>query len=208
MHIIDIKRAGKDLKQAEKVLIMIHGRGAKASDMLELAPHFNLDGFALIAPQASNSTWYPYSFIAATEKNEPWLSSALNMLSGIIQEISDQGIPMEKVYFLGFSQGACLTLEFTARHADRFGGVVAFTGGLVGDSLDKNKYVGDFETTPIFISTGNPDTHVPLSRVNESVEILEKMNASVKLKVYENRPHTISKDEIEQAREWVFNNKK
>src|SRR5690606_29585214 len=207
MHSKNILWAGTDLKDAEKALILLHGRGGKASDMMELAKYFNLKDCAYLAPQASNSTWYPYSFLAPIEQNEPWFSSALEMLNELLNEINEVGISMEKVYFLGFSQGACLILEFAARHANKYGGVVAFTGGLLGDQLDVSKYKRDFQSTPIFISTGNPDAHVPLSRVKESVEILEKMNASVNLKVYENRPHTISEDEVEQANKWLFNKK-
>jgi phospholipase/carboxylesterase len=204
MHKKNIQTAGKSLKEVEKVLIMVHGRGADACDILGLASHLNVSEFALLAPEATNNTWYPYSFLAKPEQNEPWLSSALDLLKEAVDEATNQGIVTENIYFLGFSQGACLTLEFVTRNAQKFGGVVAFTGGLIGDKVNTENYSGNFNGTPIFIGTGNPDPHVPLERVNESISILEKMNAKVNLQVYEGRPHTISQDEIEMANRLIF----
>lgn len=196
--------AGKALNEATKALIMIHGRGADARDILGLASRLNVSEYALLAPEASNNTWYPYSFLAEPAQNEPWLSSALDLMKETVKEITSQGISAENIYFLGFSQGACLTLEFVARNAQQFGGVAAFTGGLIGDKIEEENYSGDFNQTPIFIGTGNPEPHVPLDRVNESVSILKKMNAKVELQVYEGRPHTISHDEVEMANRWIF----
>lgn len=204
MHSKNIQTAGKSLKEAEKVLIMVHGRGANAQDILGLASHLNVANYSLLAPQATDHTWYPYSFMAKPEQNEPWLSSALDVLKGIVDDVTKQGIAAKNIYFLGFSQGACLTLEFVARHAARYGGVAAFTGGLIGDKINRSNYSGDFNGTPIFIGTGNPDPHVPVERVKESAGILEEMNASVHVEVYENRPHTISKDEIDWANRLLF----
>lgn len=204
MHKKNIQTAGKPLKDAEKVLIMVHGRGADASDILGLASHLKVDDFALLAPEATNNTWYPYSFMAPPKQNEPWLSSALDLLNELVADVRQQGIAAEKIYFLGFSQGACLTLEFVTRHAQRLGGVIAFTGGLIGDKLNEGNYSGNFDGTSIFISTGNPDPHVPVARVKESVAILEKMNATVHLKIYDGRPHAISQDEIEEANTVIF----
>ena len=130
--------------------------------------------------------------------------AALDLLKDMVDEVINQGVKAENIYFLGFSQGACLTLEFITRHAQKYGGVAAFTGGLIGDKINEANYSGDFDGTPIFIGTGNPDPHVPLDRVNESVAILEKMNAKVQLKVYDGRPHTISQDEIEEANRMIF----
>ena len=124
------------MKEAKKVLIMIHGRGANAKDILGLASHLNVSEYALLAPQATNNTWYPFSFMAVPEANEPWLSSALNLVKEVVDEVTEQGITTENIYFLGFSQGACLTLEFVTRHAKKWGGVVAFTGGLIGDQIN------------------------------------------------------------------------
>ena len=199
-----MQTAGKSLEEAEKVLIMIHGRGADARDILSLASHFNVSDYALLAPEATNNTWYPNSFIAKPEQNEPWLSSALDLLKEIVDDITKQGITTENIYFLGFSQGACLALEFVTRNAKKYGGVAAFTGGLIGDKINQDNYSGNFNGTPIFIGTGNPDPHVPLERVKESVSILEKMNAKVHLQVHDGRPHTISQDEIEEANRVIF----
>jgi phospholipase/carboxylesterase len=204
MHKQNIQTAGKSLKDAEKVLIMIHGRGADARDILGVASHLNVSEYALQAPEATNNTWYPYSFMAKPEQNEPWLSSALDLLKAMVDEVTKEGIIAENIYFLGFSQGACLALEFVARHAQRLGGVVALTGGLIGDTINPENYSGNFNGTPIFLGTGNPDPHVPVERVKESADILEKMNAKVHFKVYDGRPHTISQDEIEEANLFVF----
>lgn len=204
MHKQNIQTAGKSLKDAEKALIMIHGRGADARDILGVASHLNVSEYALQAPEATNNTWYPYSFMAKPEQNEPWLSSALDLLKAMVDEVTKEGIIAENIYFLGFSQGACLALEFVARHAQRLGGVVALTGGLIGDTINPENYSGNFNGTPIFLGTGNPDPHVPVERVKESADILEKMNAKVHFKVYDGRPHTISQDEIEEANLFVF----
>lgn len=204
MHKKNIQTAGKSIKDTKKVLIMVHGRGADTRDILGLAAHFNVSEYALLAPQATNRTWYPYSFMAKPEQNEPWLSSALDLLKEMVEEVKEQGISTENIYFLGFSQGACLALEFITRNATKYGGVAAFTGGLIGDKINLENYAGNFDGTPIFIGTGNPDPHVPLERVKETVGILEKMNAKVELQVYDGRPHTISLEEIETANRVVF----
>ena len=204
MHKKNIQRAGKSLKEAEKVLIMIHGRGVDARDILGVASHLNVSEYAIFAPEATNNTWYPFSFMVKPEQNEPWLSSALGLLKEMVDEIKEQGFSGEDIYFIGFSQGACLALEFVSRYAEKYGGIVAFTGGLIGNKINIENYSGDFRKTPIFIGTGDPDPHVPLERVHQSVDILEKMNADVHLQVYIGRPHTISQDEIDQANLWIF----
>lgn len=204
MHIKHIVTAGRNLKGAEKVLIMVHGRGATAADILQLAPYLHIKDYALLAPEATNHTWYPHSFLVPTQQNEPWLSSAIDILEDLVNTITAQGIDTERIYLLGFSQGACLTLDFAARNATRFGGIAAFTGGLIGDRIEQEKYHGDFRGTPIFVGTGNPDPHVPLERVRKTTDILEEMNAVVTEQVYENRPHTISQDEIEQVNNLIF----
>lgn len=204
MHTKNIHNAGKPIDEAEKALILLHGRGANAEDILGLATHLKVKDFALLAPQATYNTWYPKSFLAKQESNEPWLGSALELLKEVLDDVVAQGIAKENIYFLGFSQGACLTLEFVARNAEKYGGIVAFTGGLIGDRIQPENYFGDFKETPIFLSSGNPDPHVPLQRVEESVCILEKMNARVRMKIYENRLHSISQDEIDLANEYIF----
>lgn len=197
--------AGKSLNEAKKALIMIHGRGAGSNDILSLARHLNVSDFALIAPQAQGNTWYPYSFLAPTSQNEPSLSNSLNLISEVVKSVEENGISKENIYFLGFSQGACLALEFTARNASKYGGVIAFTGGLIGETISEETYSGNFENTPIFIGTSDPDFHVPVERVNETEMLLKKLGASVTKKIYENMGHTISQDEINLANELVFN---
>ncbi len=204
MHTKNIITVGKDLQEADKALIMIHGRGGSNKDIIALSTQLKVTDFALVAPQATNNTWYPYSFMAPPSQNEPWLSSALDLLKGVVDDLKGNGFKTENIYFLGFSQGACLTLEFVTRNAKRYGGVAAFTGGLIGDKIYSENYTGDFEDTPVFIGTGNPDAHVPVGRVHESTLILKNMNANVLEKVYDNRAHTISQDEIDRVNEFVF----
>ena len=203
-HNINIKYAGTPLENAKKALIMLHGRGATAESILTLADLLNVEGYALLAPQATNNTWYPYSFIASTEENEPWLSSAIDIVKQTVNKVLQAGIKTEDIYFLGFSQGACLATEYATRNAQRYGGVVAFTGGLIGKEINRNNYSGDFEQTPVFFGTSNPDFHVPVERVYASANIAREMNANVTEKVYENRGHTISEDEIKIANSIVF----
>ena len=145
---------------------------------LRLTAYLNIEEYAVIAPQATNNTWYPYSFLVPRNQNEPWLSSALDLITDLVVDINTAGIPDDHIYFLGFSQGACLTLEYVTRNATRWGGAVAFTGGLIGDKIYSEKYYGDFRGTPIFIGTSNPDPHVPVDRVKETTLVLKKMNAS------------------------------
>jgi phospholipase/carboxylesterase len=204
MHKKQIVSAGKKLEDAGKALIMVHGRGGSAEDILGLSQYLQVKDFTLLAPQATNNTWYPYSFLAKPSENEPWLSSALGLLKEIVKDVHAAGITHENIFFLGFSQGACLTLEFTTRNASKYGGVVAFTGGLIGDIIYKENYSGDFSGTPVFIGTSDPDPHVPVERVNVTTEILQKMNASVNTKIYRNMGHTISQDEIDIANATIF----
>lgn len=205
IHKKEIIVGGVPLPDASKALILLHGRGASAESMLSLSEHIDMPGTAFLAPQATNRSWYPYSFLAPPAENQPALDSALNVIDDLVKEIFDQGITLDNVYFLGFSQGACLSLEYAGRYAAGYGGVVAFTGGLIGDTVLKSNYIGNFKDTPILITTGDPDPHVPLSRVEESVEILDALNASVTLKVYKGRQHTIQTEEIELAQKLVFN---
>ena len=204
MHTKNIVTAGKELNKESRVLIMLHGRGGTAEDILSLSRCLDVNEFTLLAPQATNNTWYPYSFLAPVSQNEPWLSSALDLLKNLLDELLKSGVTLENIYFLGFSQGACLTLEFVTRHATKYGGVVAFTGGLIGDKINDENYKGDFQTTPIFIGTSNPDPHVPIERVYATTNILKDMNAAVTEKVYDNMGHTINQDEIDTANRIVF----
>ncbi|HLT42106.1 MAG TPA: dienelactone hydrolase family protein [Sphingobacteriaceae bacterium] len=204
-HEKTLETAGESIENASNVLIMIHGRGGTAKDILSLASQLEVQDYALLAPQANNNTWYHYSFMAPPEHNNPWLSSAIEIIENTVDEVHNQGIPYMNIYFLGFSQGACLTLEFASRNAKRYGGIVAFTGGLIGDKIYSENYKGDFKGTPVFIGTGDHDSHVPLERVDETALILEKMGAKVTKKVYPDKPHSISLEEIELANALIFN---
>ncbi|MGZ5285794.1 MAG: alpha/beta hydrolase [Flavisolibacter sp.] len=208
MHTKNIITAGSPLEANSKVLIMLHGRGGSAEDILSLAKHLYVDGFTLLAPQATGNSWYPQSFMASPELNEPWLTSALDMLKVITDELKQQGISSDQIYFAGFSQGACLTLEFITRNAARYGGAAAFTGGLIGDRIYLHQYKGDFQGTPVFIGTSDPDPHVPVERVYASANILKDMHADVLEKVYAHMGHTINQDEINLANQHVFSQKK
>jgi len=199
MHTKNIITAGVNLSSASKALIMLHGRGAHAQDILSLAEYLDVQDFALVAPQATNNTWYPYSFLAPPAQNEPWLSSALNIVKETVAYLNKAGIANEHIYLLGFSQGACLTLEFAARNATRYGGIIAFTGGLIGDKIYPENYTGNFASTPVFIGSSNPDFHVPVERVYATTNILQNMGAAVTEKIYNNMGHTINEDELNQA---------
>ena len=199
MHKKEFITAGQSLETASKVLIMMHGRGGSAEDILGLSDHLQVKDFAIVAPKAANNTWYPYSFLMPPQQNEPWLSSALQVIKEIINDLVAKGVTQELIYFLGFSQGACLTLEFVTRNATRFGGVVALTGGLIGDKIYEQNYVGNFDGTKIFIGTSDPDPHVPVQRVHDSELILRKLNAAVTVKVYKGMGHTINQDELDAA---------
>ena len=200
-HII---QAGPALAQARRAVILIHGRGSSAQGILSLQRHLQLQDTAIFAPQATNNTWYPLSFMAPVDQNQPALDSALLVVDQLVDQISEQGFPLEQLYFVGFSQGACLTLEYAARHARRYGGIVAFTGGLIGPSLDTSHYQGDFADTPILVTAGDHDAHVPLTRIEESTAILRNMGARVTEEVYPGKPHSISADETLLANTLIF----
>lgn len=202
MHKRNILAAGTSLENAKKAMIFIHGRGADAKSILELAGALDVEGFALLAPEATGNTWYPYSFLSPQIMNEPWLSSAIATIHEMIDEVIAAGILPKNIYLLGFSQGACLTLESAARKAQRYGGLIAFTGGLIGDIIDRKNYPGDFAGTPVFIASGDPDPHIPVSRVRESTAILTEMGANVTEKIYPGIPHTVIQEEVD----WVNKN--
>ncbi|MHC2990293.1 phospholipase [Pontibacter sp. HJ8] len=192
---------GKPLDQTGKALVLLHGRGATAASILPLARELGADNFTLYAPQASSNSWYPYSFMAPVSQNQPALDSALELVDETVKGILAQGIAGKDIYLLGFSQGACLTSEYATRHAQRFGGLLIFTGGLIGEQVDTSHYTGNFDGTPVLITTGDPDPHVPVSRVDETVKILEEKGADVTKKIYKGRPHTILEEELELARQ-------
>jgi phospholipase/carboxylesterase len=200
----NIKAAGVPVAKAAKALIMLHGRGADAQDILGVADHLNVKDFALLAPQAEGNTWYPYSFTAPVEKNEPYLSQSLQTVADTVDHALNNGIAKENIYLLGFSQGACLATEYLARHAGRYGGLVVFTGGLIGERINRKNYTGNFQGTPVFIASSDPDFHVPVERVYATANIFKEMGAEVTEKLYANMGHTINQDEIANANKIVF----
>ncbi|SFU19684.1 phospholipase/carboxylesterase [Algoriphagus locisalis] len=197
-----IKTAGIALDQAKKAAILIHGRGANAESILSLSNYLNLDEYALLAPEAEGGTWYPYSFMAPDEANQAALEESLATINEAWSHISAAGISSENVVFIGFSQGACLSLEFAAQNAQKLGGVIAFTGGLIGEQIQDQKYSGDFVGTPVFIGSSEKDFHVPLSRIQESETLLSRMGAKVKLLIFKDSNHTIRQEETD----WVNKN--
>lgn len=197
--------AGTPISDAKNALVMIHGRGGSSADIASLAKEFVLKDTAIFAPQATHNSWYPHSFLAPEIQNQPALNSAIATIGAVVDDITAAGIATENIYFMGFSQGACLTLEYVGRNAQKYGGIVAFTGGLIGEQLTKANYRGNFDGTPILITTGDPDAHVPLPRVEASVELLTLLGANITLKVFKGRPHTIIQQEIELAQQLIFN---
>jgi predicted esterase len=195
--------AGKPLDQAQAAMILIHGRGASAYDILELGILLGGDNYAILAPQAAGNTWYPYSFLAPIPNNEPYLSSALQTVSDLVAEVEAAGIPAERIILAGFSQGACLASEFTARNARRYGGLLAFSGGLIGPEGTPRDYPGSLEGTPVFIGCSDTDFHIPLARVNETASVLGALGGDVNEKIYPGMGHTIIQDELNQAQKIV-----
>jgi predicted esterase len=192
--------AGESLSRARASMIMIHGRGARAEDILSLADQFTQPGFAYLAPQATGNTWYPNRFLAPLEDNEPWLSSALELVGNVMGQIVAAGISADRTILLGFSQGACLTLEWAARNARRYGGIVGLSGALIGPDGTSRDYPGSLAGTPVFLGCSDVDFHVPKERVNETAEVMRKMGGKVTERLYPNLGHTINQDEIDFVR--------
>ena len=192
---------GPAIASAAGTVLLIHGRGASAEDILGLGHEFDLPELAYLAPEAAGHTWYPYSFLAPIEQNQPWLNSALNLLKAIVERASGAGVPLHKIALVGFSQGACLATEFVARNPARYGGLVAFTGGLIGPPGTQFNYSGQLSGTPCFLGAGDPDPHVPWKRVEESASVLSVLGGGVTLRRYPGLPHTINHDELQQAKE-------
>ncbi len=188
--------AGEALEKARAAMIMIHGRGASAEDILELAAELKQPGFVFLAPQASGHTWYPNSFLAPIESNEPGLSSGLAVIAALLERLAGAGIPAERTMLLGFSQGACLTLEFAARNARRYGGVVGLSGGLIGPDGTPRDYAGSLVGTPVFLGCSDIDPHIPKERVEESAEVLRRLGGDVTARLYPRMGHMVNRDEL------------
>jgi phospholipase/carboxylesterase len=195
-----ILQRGAPLDSAKGAVVLLHGRGASAEDILGLAQDFELPDLAYLAPEAAEHTWYPYSFLSPIEQNQPWLDSALKLVGETVQRAIAAGIERQNVAIVGFSQGACLATEFVVRNATRYGGLVAFTGGLIGPPGAKFSYSGELSGTPCFLGAGDRDPHVPWKRVEESAAVLSDLGAAVTLRRYPGLPHTINQDEIDHAK--------
>lgn len=203
MHRYSIIEQGPAPDKAAKAIILLHGRGGSAEDIITLADEFCDDTYYIVAPQATGNSWYPFTFLAPEEKNEPWLSSAVDIVIKTIIDI-EKHISSERIYLMGFSQGACLSLETAARYPSKYAGIAAFSGGLIGKQIRKEKYRGDFAGTKIFIGNSDTDPHIPSGRVRESADLLRNMGADVSLKIYPGMAHTISEKEIEEVKRIMF----
>jgi predicted esterase len=186
--------------QARLAMILVHGRGASAEDIMGLAREFRQNDVAYVAPQAAGNTWYPYTFLAPIEKNEPALSSALGVLQGLVSSLGEQGLPPERVGLLGFSQGACLSLEFAARNARRYAAVVGLSGGLIGPPGTPRHYSGSAIGTFVFLGCSDVDPHIPMERVQETAEAFRVLGAVVDQRIYRGMGHTVNRDEIDAVR--------
>lgn len=195
--------AGTPLDEAEAAVVLVHGRGATARSIVQMAESFQHEGVAYLAPQAQRNTWYPNPFTAPVESNEPGRTSGLQAITDPIQEAATAGIPTERVMLLGFSQGACLASEFVARNPERYGGLAALSGGLIGETVDPDDYAGDLERTPAFFGCSDVDPHIPEERVHESADAFERLNADVTKRLYPGMGHTINGDESEYVSEMV-----
>jgi predicted esterase len=198
-----VESAGVPLLEAQCAMVLLHGRGASAEDILTLVDQIDQGGFAYLAPQAAGNSWYPNSFRARLEDNEPWLSSALAAVGDVVETIEGAGLPADRILLLGFSQGACLTLEHVARNPRQYGGVAGLTGALIGPDGAAREYAGRLDETVVFLGCGDPDPHVPRSRVDETEAILAGMGATVTKRIYPGLAHTINQDEIEFVRGMV-----
>jgi predicted esterase len=191
---------GPAVDRADGAVVMLHGRGASAESILSLYGELDLPTLAAVAPQAAGHSWYPHSFLAPIEANQPYLDSALRRIESVVDELLGRGVASERMALLGFSQGACLTCEFAARHARKYGAVIAFTGGLIGPVGTPREYAGSLHGTSIFLGTSDPDPHVPYERVEETAEVFQRMGAQVELRRYPGMPHTINQEELAAAR--------
>jgi phospholipase/carboxylesterase len=196
----ELIRAGAPVGAARAAMVLVHGRGASAEGMLGLADAFDAKDIAYVAPQARLGSWYPHSFMAAISQNEPYLSDALKTLSSVVGDLERQGVPSDRIVLVGFSQGACLALEFAARNARRYGGVVGLSGGLIGPEGTPRTYAGSLAGTPVFLGCSDVDFHIPLARVHESTEVLTKLGGDVTEIIYPGMGHTVVQDEIDHVK--------
>jgi len=195
--------AGAPLRAADTAAVLVHGRGATADGVVRLAEEFYQHGLALLAPQAERNRWYPNSFLAPVESNEPWLSSGLQAVADAVAEANDAGIPTDRVLLFGISQGACLVSEFAARNPTRYGGVVAASGGLLGPEPDPDRYDGTLDSTPVLVSGTEEDPQVPAERLNETAAVFERLGGDVTERIEEGDGHGASDADLASAGEMV-----
>jgi len=191
-----VLRRGVDVKAARLVLILVHGRGGTAAGMLDLAGEIGADNMAYVAPQAAGSTWYPYSFLAPMEQNEPDLTSALRRLDHLVVALQREQVAAGRIGLLGFSQGACLALEYAARHPRGYAAIAGLSGGLIGPPGTPRDYAGRFDGAPVFVGCSDVDPHIPLERLHETAAVFTRMGARVDERIYPGMGHTINADEI------------
>ncbi|MGM0591363.1 MAG: alpha/beta hydrolase [Halobacteriota archaeon] len=197
------RTVGAPLSDARATVVAVHGRGATAGSILSLADELPTDDVAYVAPQAAGNTWYPNSFLAPIDSNEPELSSALRVIDRAVADAEDEGVAADRVVFVGFSQGACLASEYVARNAREYGGLAAFSGGLIGPQGTPRDYDGSLDGTPVFIGCSDRDPHIPLERVHETQAVFEDLDADVTERIYEGMGHTINADELDHLRDLV-----
>jgi phospholipase/carboxylesterase len=197
--------AGPSPEEARGALILLHGRGASARSILSLYEELEIPDVAALAPQAAGHTWYPNSFLAPIPSNEPYLTSALDRIESIVADLLGRGVASSRIAILGFSQGACLTAEFAARHPRAYGALIVLTGGLIGPEGTPRNYAGSLATTRVLLASSDPDPHVPYGRVQQTAEVLTRMGAAVDLRRYPGMPHTINEEELLAARSLLQN---
>lgn len=194
-----VLRRGPAPGLGQRALVAVHGRGGTAESIATLAPRLGADDAVVLAPQASGQTWYPYSFLSPIPSNEPGISSGIALLAALLKELEGEGIPPSRIAFLGFSQGACLALEFAARHARRYGAIIGFSGGLIGPPGTARDYPGTLNGTPVFLGCSDVDAHIPAERVRETADVLGAMGGVVDMRLYPGMPHTINDEELAAA---------
>jgi predicted esterase len=198
-----VRTAGAPLDAARAAMVMVHGRGASAESILTLAPALAAADVAFLAPQAAGGTWYPFGFMSPMERNEPGITSGMRAIARVLAQVEAAGIPAERTLLLGFSQGACLASEYVARHARRYGGLAALSGGLIGPDGTPRDYAGSLDGTPVFLGCSDVDGHIPAARVRESAEVLARLGGDVDMRLYPGMGHLVNDDEIEAVRAMI-----